>query len=77
MDIYEIKYSLSDDDLLSNFDACLDAPLLNAIQTVPPGEEISVDVYLPGGVNVQFFLAARAVGIDNLKVCIKYGKINK
>ena len=77
MDIYEIKYSLSDDDLLSNFDACLDAPLLTAIQTVPPGEEVSVDIDRPDGVTVQFFLAARAVGIDNLKVCNKYGKINK
>jgi len=74
---YEIKYGESSNDLLSNFDNCSDAPLLNGIQTVPPGEEMDVDIYLPGGVVTQFFIAVRAVGANDLKVYfLKYQKIN-
>jgi len=70
VETYEIKYGRSPDDLISNFDTCPDAPLLNGIQTVPPGEEMDVNVYLPDGVVTQFFIAVRAVGINGLKVSI-------
>ena len=70
METYEIKFTESSDELLSSFDTCPDAPLLNGIQTVPPGEEMNVDIYLPGGVVSQFFIAVRAVGVDGLKVYI-------
>jgi len=70
VDIYEIKYSQTEQDLNDQFDNCLDVKLVNnvTIQPVPPGETITVDVFIDSGVSGSFFIAIRAIGTYGAKV---------
>ncbi len=73
MEIYEIKYSLTEQELNEQFEDCLDVHIVNnaTIQPVPPGESVTVDVFIFFGENGVFFMAVRAIGTYGAKV-IKY-----
>ncbi len=70
MDIYEIKYSQTEQDLNDQFDNCLSVKMVNnaTIQPVAPGETITVDVFIDSGASGSFFIAIRAIGTYGAKV---------
>lgn len=70
MEIYEIKYSGTEQDLYDKFDDCLDVKMVNnsTIQPLPPGETIVADVFIDSGASGNFFIAVRAIGTYGAKV---------
>lgn len=70
VEIYEIKYSLTEQELNEQFENCLDVQIVNndTIQPVPPGETITADVFIFFGENGVFFMAIRAIGTYGAKV---------
>lgn len=70
VEIYEIKYSLTEQELNEHFEDCLDVQIVNnaTIQPVPPGETVTIDVFIVFGENGVFFMAVRAIGTYGAKV---------
>ncbi len=70
MEIYEIKYSRTVQELNEQFENCLDVQIVNnaTIQPVSPGETITADVFIFFGDNGIFFMAIRAIGTYGAKV---------
>jgi len=70
VEIYEIKYSLTEQELSEQFENCLDAQMVNnaSIQPVAPGETVTADVFIFFGENKVFYMAIRAIGTYGAKV---------
>ena len=68
--MYEIKYNETKQELIDQFDNCLDVKMVNdsIIQPVPPGESITVDVFTESGASGSYFIAVRAIGTYGAKV---------
>ena len=68
--MYEIKYNETKQELIDQFDNCLDVKIVNnsIIQPVPPGKTIAVDVFIEYGASGSYFIAVRAIGTLGAKV---------
>ena len=66
---YEVRYSEDFATLLNNFDTCNE---VNYIDTgvAFPGESLTYEVSVTGGVNSVSFFAVRSIGINDAKVPI-------
>ena len=70
VEIYEIKYNKTEQELKNQFDKCLDAKVVNnaTFQAFHPGETVTANVLIEFGAIVSYFIVIRAIGTRGTNV---------